>query len=138
MLKTSHLHLPVDKWDNLHNLKVSLNDAITSCGSGFGKDVRLEIRTIIENAEKRIQRILDKHYAVRPKNFDKYEIVRFTRCRYMYKGYRATLKDAKAFAKQSLEEEYVRVEIYVGFYLKLVFDDQSKNGRKPLQSDYNF
>lgn len=136
MLKTNHLLLPSGNCNDLHKLTTSLNDAITSCSSNFGEDVRWEIRAVIESAERRIQRILDKHCAVRSKNFDKYRIVRYTRYRHTYGGCRATLKEAKAFAKQSLEEEYVRAEIYVDTSLILVFDEQSKNGRKPLREDY--
>ena len=70
MLKTGHLQMPTDEWHSLHNLKVSLENAISSCSDyEFGSDVRWEIQTILKNTEKKIQRILDKHFAVKPIDF---------------------------------------------------------------------
>ena len=76
MLKTNHLQMPKDNWQSLSGLRNSIESAISSCSdSAFGSDVRWEIQTILENTEKRIQKILDKYFAVKPKDFDKYHII---------------------------------------------------------------
>ena len=76
MLKTSHLQMPTDEWHSLSNLRVSIENAISSCSdSAFGRDVRWEIQGILERTEKRIQSVLDKNFAVKPKDFDKYHII---------------------------------------------------------------
>ena len=76
MLKTNHLQMPKDNWQSFSSLRNSIESAISSCSdSAFGSDVRWEIQTILENTEKRIQKILDKNFAVKPKDFDKYHII---------------------------------------------------------------
>ena len=105
--------MPIDEWHNLHNLKVSLENTISSCSdSAFGSDVRLEIQTILENTEKRIQRILDKHFAVKPKDFDKYHIIT---CRDNHlevdKDDCRTLSEAKKLAREYYNAGYGNVGI---------------------------
>ena len=68
--------MPTDNWHRLHNLAISLENAISSCSDiDFGHDVRWEIQGIIERTEKRIQSVLDKNFAVKPRDFDKYHII---------------------------------------------------------------
>lgn len=66
MLKINHLQTPNDG-RHLHDLAVSLKSAISSCSDHqFGLYVSMEIRGILEKTERRIQRVLDKNFAVKP------------------------------------------------------------------------
>ena len=105
--------MPIDEWHNLHNLKVSLENTISSCSdSAFGSDVRLEIQTILENTEKKIQRILDKHFAVKPKDFDKYHIITCLDNRLeVDKDDCRTISEAKKLAKEYYNAGYGNVGI---------------------------
>lgn len=106
--------MPKDNWHSFHNLKVSIENAISSCSdSAFGSDVRWEIQTILENTEKRIQRILDKNFAVKPKDFDKYEIETMSYTNgYEQHGCYRYLRDAKKDAMKLFNQGgYVVVHV---------------------------
>ena len=125
--------MPIDEWHNLHNLKVSLENTISSCSdSAFGSDVRLEIQTILENTEKRIQRILDKHFAVKPKDFDKYHIITWHRdCGDDDKDYCRTILYAKKLAKGYFKDDYYKVQIICEHCLVWEINDLHPKGYDP-------
>lgn len=105
--------MPKDNWHSFHNLKVSIENAISSCSdSAFGSDVRWEIQTILENTEKRIQGILDKHFAVKPKDFDKYRIIACLDNRLeVDKDDCRTISEAKKLAKGYYKDGYSKIKI---------------------------
>lgn len=125
--------MPIDEWHNLHNLKVSLENTISSCSdSAFGNDVRWEIQTILENTEKRIQRILDKHFAVKPKDFDKYHIITWHRdCGDDDKDYCRTILYAKKLAKGYFKDGYYKVEIICDHCLVWEINELHPKGYDP-------
>ena len=118
MLKTGHLQMPTDNWHSLSNLRISIENAISSCSdSAFGSDVRWEIQTILENTEKKIQRILDKNFSVKPKDFDKYHIITWDKdCGDDDKDDCRTLAEAKKLAKSYFGNGYEEVTIFKDHY----------------------
>lgn len=133
MLKTSHLQMPIDEWHSLSNLRVSIENAISSCSdSAFGRDVRLEIQTILENTEKKIQRILDKNFAVKPKDFDKYHIITWCKdCGEDDKDDCRTLSVAKRLAIGYFKDGYDKVQILCDHCCVWKLDELHKRGYDP-------
>lgn len=125
--------MPIDEWHNLHNLKVSLENTISSCSdSAFGSDVRLEIQTILENTEKKIQRILDKNFSVKPKDFDKYHIITWCKdCGEDDKDDCRTLAEAKKLAKSYFGNDYEEVTIFKDHCRVWVINKLHKKGYDP-------
>ena len=125
--------MPIDEWHNLHNLKVSLENTISSCSdSAFGSDVRLEIQTILENTEKKIQRILDKNFSVKPKDFDKYHIITWDQdCGEDDKDDCRTLAEAKKLAKSYFGNGYEEVTIFKDHCRVWVINKLHKKGYDP-------
>ena len=125
--------MPIDEWHNLHNLKVSLENTISSCSnSTFGSDVRLEIQTILENTEKKIQRILDKNFSVKPKDFDKYHIITWDKdCGEDDKDDCRTLAEAKKLAKSYFGNGYEEVTIFKDHCRVWVINKLHKKGYDP-------
>lgn len=125
--------MPIDEWHNLHNLKVSLENTISSCSdSAFGSDVRLEIQTILENTEKKIQRILDKNFSVKPKDFDKYHIITWDKdCGEDDKDDCRTLAEAKKLAKSYFGNGYEEVTIFKDHCRVWVINRLHKKGYDP-------
>ncbi len=125
--------MPIDEWHNLHNLKVSLENTISSCSdSAFGSDVRLEIQTILENTEKKIQRILDKNFFVKPKDFDKYHIITWDKdCGEDDKDDCRTLAEAKKLAKSYFGNGYEEVTIFKDHCRVWVINKLHKKGYDP-------
>lgn len=125
--------MPIDEWHNLHNLKVSLENTISSCSdSAFGSDVRLEIQTILENTEKKIQRILDKNFSVKPKDFDKYHIITWDKdCGEDDKDDCRTLAEAKKLAKSYFGNGYEEVTIFKDHCRVWVINKLHKKGYDP-------
>ena len=125
--------MPIDEWHNLHNLKVSLENTISSCSdSAFGSDVRLEIQTILENTEKKIQRILDKNFSVKPKDFDKYHIITWCKdCGEDDKDDCRTLAEAKKLAKSYFGNGYEEVTIFKDHCRFWVINKLHKKGYDP-------
>ena len=133
MLKTSHLQMPIDEWHSLSNLRVSIENAISSCSdSAFGRDVRWEIQTILENTEKKIQRILDKNFAVKPKDFDKYHIITWCKdCGEDDKDDCRTLSEAKKLAIGYFKDGYDKVKILCDHCCVWKLDGLHKRGYDP-------
>lgn len=133
MLKTNHLQMPKDEWRNLHNLSVSLDSAISSCSEDqFGWDVNMEIRGILERAEQRIQRVLDKNFAVKPKYFDKYHIITWhDDCGEDDKDDCRTLSEAKKLAKGYYKDGYSEVKIIYDHYCVWKIDWYHPKGYDP-------
>ena len=133
MLKTSHLQMPIDEWHSLSNLRVSIENAISSCSdSAFGRDVRWEIQTILENTEKKIQRILDKNFAVKPKDFDKYHIITWCKdCGEDDKDDCRTLSVAKRLAIGYFKDGYDKVQILCDHCCVWKLDELHKRGYDP-------
>lgn len=133
MLKTNHLQMPEDNWQSFVSLRNSIESAISSCSdSAFGNDVRWEIQTILENTEKRIQRILDKHFAVKPKDFDKYHIITWHRdCGDDDKDYCRTILYAKKLAKGYFKDGYYKVEIICDHCLVWEINELHPKGYDP-------
>lgn len=134
MLKTNHLQMPKDEWRNLHNLSVSLDSAISSCSDDqFGSDVRMEIQGILERAQKEIQRVLDKNFAVKPNGFDKYKIETFN----LDNGYEQKerfryLREAKKCAMQYYKQGgYVVVRVLKDHFSVWRIDSSAPNGYDP-------
>ena len=125
--------MPIDEWHNLHNLKVSLENTISSCSdSAFGSDVRLEIQTILENTEKKIQRILDKNFSVKPKDFDKYHIITWCKdCGEDDKDDCRTLAEAKKLAKSYFGNGYEEVTIFKDHCRVWVINEPHNKGYDP-------
>ncbi|OYP66997.1 hypothetical protein [Prevotella sp. P2-180] len=125
--------MPIDEWHNLHNLKVSLENTISSCSdSAFGSDVRLEIQTILENTEKKIQRILDKNFSVKPKDFDKYHIITWDKdCGEDDKDDCRTLAEAKKLAKSYFGNGYEEVTIFKDHCRVWVINELHNKGYDP-------
>ena len=132
MLKTNHLQMPNNEWHNLHNLAVSIESAISSCSEDqFGWDVNMEIRGILERAEQRIQRILDKNFAVKPNDFDKYKIETFN----LDNGYEQKerfryLREAKKCAMQYYKQG--------GYVVVRVLKDHSNVWRIDSSTPYGY
>ena len=133
MLKTGHLQMPIDEWHSLHNLKVSLENAISSCSStDFGSDVRWEIQGILERTEKRIQSVLDKHFAVKSKDFDKYHIITCSKdCGEDDKDDCRTLAEAKKLAKSYFGYGYEEVTILKDHCRVWVINELHNKGYDP-------
>ena len=133
MLKTKHLQMSADKWHGLYNLTVSLENAITSCSDvGFGSDVQMEIRGIIERAEKRIQSVLDKNFAVKPRDFDKYHIITWDKdCGDDDKDDCRTLAEAKKLAKSYFGNGYEEVVIFKDHSRVWVINEFHNKGYDP-------
>ena len=133
MLKTNHLQMPTDNWHHLHNLAISLENAISSCSdTDFGSDVRWEIQGIIERAEKRIQSVLDKNFAVKPKDFDKYHIITWDKgCGEWDKDYCRTLAKAKNLAKGYFNDGHDEVVILKDHGRVWVINKLHKKGYDP-------
>ena len=133
MLKTSHLQMPTDEWHSLSNLRVSIENAISSCSdSAFGSDVRWEIQTILENTEKKIQRILDKNFSVKPKDFDKYHIITWDKdCGEDDKDDCRTLAEAKKLAKSYFGNGYEEVTIFKDHCRVWVINELHNKGYDP-------
>ena len=125
--------MPTDEWHSLSNLRVSIENAISSCSdSAFGSDVRWEIQTILENTEKKIQRILDKNFAVKPKDFDKYHIITcHNECGEDDKDYCRTLSVAKRLAIGYFKDGYDKVEILCDHCCVWKLDELHKRGYDP-------
>lgn len=133
MLKINHLQMPNDEWHNLHNLAVSIESAISSCSDDqFGCDVRMEIQGILETAEKRIQSVLDKHFAVKPKDFDKYHIITWhDYCGEDDKDDCRTLSEAKKLAKDYFKDGYSKVKIFCDHCCVWKIDELHPKGYDP-------
>ena len=133
MLKTGHLQMPTDNWHSLSNLRVSIENAISSCSdSAFGSDVRWEIQTILENTEKKIQRILDKNFAVKPRDFDKYHIITWDKdCGDDDKDDCRTLAEAKKLAKSYFGNGYEEVTIFKDHCRVWVINELHNKGYDP-------
>jgi hypothetical protein len=136
MLKTNHLQMPKGEWHNLHNLAVSIESAISSCSDDqFGSDVRMEIQGILERAQKKIQRVLDKNFAVKPNDFDKYEIETFN----LVNGYEQKerfryLKEAKKCAMKYFKQgDYVIVRVRKDHSNVWEIDRRNPKGYDPLK-----
>ena len=125
--------MPIDEWHSLSNLRVSIENAISSCSdSAFGRDVRWEIQTILENTEKKIQRILDKNFAVKPKDFDKYHIITWCKdCGEDDKDDCRTLSVAKRLAIGYFKDGYDKVEILCDHCCVWKLDELHKRGYDP-------
>ena len=126
--------MPTDNWHSLSNLRVSIENAISSCSdSAFGSDVRWEIQTILENTEKKIQRILDKHFAVKPIDFDKYHITTWDNgcCGECDKDYCRTLAEAKKLAKGYFNDGHDAVTILKDHGRVWVINKLHKKGYDP-------
>ena len=126
--------MSADKWHGLYNLTVSLENAITSCSDvGFGSDVQMEIRGIIERAEKRIQSVLDKNFAVKPIDFDKYHITTWDNgcCGECDKDYCRTLAEAKKLAKGYFNDGHDAVTILKDHGRVWVINKLHKKGYDP-------
>lgn len=125
--------MPIDEWHSLSNLRVSIENAISSCSdSAFGRDVRWEIQTILENTEKKIQRILDKNFAVKPKDFDKYHIITWCKdCGEDDKDDCRTLSVAKRLAIGYFKDGYDKVEILCDHCCVWKIDELHKRGYDP-------
>ena len=125
--------MPIDEWHSLSNLRVSIENAISSCSdSAFGRDVRWEIQTILENTEKKIQRILDKNFAVKPKDFDKYHIITWCKdCGEDDKDDCRTLSVAKRLAIGYFKDGYGKVEIICDHCCVWKLDELHKRGYDP-------
>lgn len=125
--------MPIDEWHSLSNLRVSIENAISSCSdSAFGRDVRLEIQTILENTEKKIQRILDKNFAVKPKDFDKYHIITWCKdCGEDDKDDCRTLSVAKRLAIGYFKDGYDKVQILCDHCCVWKLDELHKRGYDP-------
>lgn len=125
--------MPIDEWHSLSNLRVSIENAISSCSdSAFGRDVRLEIQTILENTEKKIQRILDKNFAVKPKDFDKYHIITWCKdCVEDDKDDCRTLSVAKRLAIGYFKDGYDKVQILCDHCCVWKLDELHKRGYDP-------
>lgn len=125
--------MPIDEWHSLSNLRVSIENAISSCSdSAFGRDVRWEIQTILENTEKKIQRILDKNFAVKPKDFDKYHIITWCKdCGEDDKDDCRTLSVAKKLAIGYFKDGYDKVEIICDHCCVWKLDELHKRGYDP-------
>lgn len=125
--------MPIDEWHSLSNLRVSIENAISSCSdSAFGRDVRWEIQTILENTEKKIQRILDKNFAVKPKDFDKYHIITWCKdCGEDDKDDCRTLSEAKKLAIGYFKDGYDKVKILCDHYCVWKLDELHKRGYDP-------
>ena len=125
--------MPIDEWHSLSNLRVSIENAISSCSdSAFGSDVRLEIQTILENTEKKIQRILDKNFSVKPKDFDKYHIITWDKdCGEDDKDDCRTLAEAKKLAKSYFGNGYEEVTIFKDHCRVWVINELHNKGYDP-------
>ena len=125
--------MPIDEWHSLSNLRVSIENAISSCSdSAFGRDVRWEIQTILENTEKKIQRILDKNFAVKPKDFDKYHIITWCKDRGEDdKDDCRTLSEAKKLAIGYFKDGYDKVKIICDHCCVWKLDELHKRGYDP-------
>ena len=125
--------MPIDEWHSLSNLRVSIENAISSCSdSAFGRDVRWEIQTILENTEKKIQRILDKNFAVKPKDFDKYHIITWCKdCGEDDKDDCRTLSVAKRLAIGYFNDGYEKVKIICDHCCVWKLDELHKRGYDP-------
>ena len=125
--------MPIDEWHSLSNLRVSIENAISSCSdSAFGRDVRWEIQTILENTEKKIQRILDKNFSVKPKDFDKYHIITWDKdCGEDDKDDCRTLAEAKQLAKSYFGNGYEEVTIFKDHCRVWVINKLHKKGYDP-------
>lgn len=125
--------MPIDEWHSLSNLRVSIENAISSCSdSAFGRDVRWEIQTILENTEKKIQRILDKNFAVKPKDFDKYHIITWCKdCGENDKDDCRTLSVAKRLAIGYFKDGYDKVQILCDHCCVWKLDELHKRGYDP-------
>lgn len=125
--------MPIDEWHSLSNLRVSIENAISSCSdSAFGCDVRWEIQTILENTEKKIQRILDKNFAVKPKDFDKYHIITWCKdCGEDDKDDCRTLSVAKRLAIGYFKDGYDKVQILCDHCCVWKLDELHKRGYDP-------
>ena len=125
--------MPTDNWHSLSNLRVSIENAISSCSdSAFGSDVRLEIQTILENTEKKIQRILDKNFSVKPKDFDKYHIITWDKdCGEDDKDDCRTLAEAKKLAKSYFGNDYEEVVIFKDHCRVWVINELHNKGYDP-------
>lgn len=125
--------MPIDEWHSLSNLRVSIENAISSCSdSAFGRDVRWEIQTILENTEKKIQRILDKNFAVKPKDFDKYHIITWCKdCGEDDKDDCRTLSVAKRLAIGYFKDGYDKVQILCDHCCVWKLDELHKRGYDP-------
>ena len=125
--------MPVDNWHSLHNLKVSLENAISSCSDAtFGSDVRWEIQGILERTEKRIQSVLDKNFAVKPKDFDKYHIITWCKdCGEDDKDDCRTLAEAKKLAKSYFGNGYEEVTIFKDHCRVWVINELHNKGYDP-------
>lgn len=125
--------MPIDEWHSLSNLRVSIENTISSCSdSAFGRDVRLEIQTILENTEKKIQRILDKNFAVKPKDFDKYHIITWCKdCGEDDKDDCRTLSVAKRLAIGYFKDGYDKVQILCDHCCVWKLDELHKRGYDP-------
>lgn len=125
--------MPTDNWRCLHNLKVSLENAISSCSDiDFGSDVCLEIQGILERTEKRIQSVLDKHFAVKPKDFDKYHIITWSQdCGEDDKDDCRTLAEAKKLAKSYFGNGYEEVTILKDHCRVWVINELHNKGYDP-------
>ena len=133
MLKTGHLQMPIDNWHSLSNLRVSIENAISSCSdSAFGRDVRWEIQGILERAEKRIQSVLDKNFAVKPRDFDKYHIITWDKdCGDDDKDDCRTLAEAKKLAKSYFGNGYEEVTIFKDHCRVWVINELHNKGYDP-------
>ena len=125
--------MPTDEWHSLHNLAISLENAISSCSdTDFGSDVRWEIQGIIERAEKRIQSVLDKNFAVKPKDFDKYHIITWHNdCGEDDKDDCRTLSEAKKLAIGYFKDGYDKVKILCDHCCVWKLDELHKKGYDP-------
>lgn len=125
--------MPKDNWQSFSSLRNSIESAISSCSdSAFGSDVRWEIQTILENTEKRIQKILDKHFAVKPKDFDKYHIITWhDDCGEDDKDYCRTLAEAKKLAKSYFGNGYEEVVIFKDHCRVWVINELHNKGYDP-------
>lgn len=125
--------MPKDNWQSFSGLRNSIESAISSCSdSAFGSDVRWEIQTILENTEKRIQKILDKYFAVKPKDFDKYHIITWHRdCGDDDKDYCRTISEAKKLAKGYFKDGYHKVEIICDHCLVWEINELHPKGYDP-------
>ena len=125
--------MPTDNWHSLSNLRVSIENAISSCSdSAFGSDVRWEIQTILENTEKKIQRILDKNFAVKPRDFDKYHIITWDKdCGDDDKDDCRTLAEAKKLAKSYFGNGYEEVTIFKDHCRVWVINELHNKGYDP-------
>ena len=125
--------MPKDEWHNLHNLVVSIESAISSCSDNqFGCDVRMEIQGILETAERRIQSVLDKHFAVKPKDFDKYHIITWhDDCGEDDKDDCRTISEAKKLAKGYSKNGYHKVKIICDHCCVWKIDELHPKGYDP-------